>query len=346
MNSKREQLVNLIAELNAKIEEKKEDATVIQLQNETAKFKANKVLNEKEMKRLQQEIDSLQQQIDEAEKELRDLKRFKRELCIENIEYLLGQSNKKLGALEKESGNTPGYISRMKKGTSGADPSIEFLMTAAEEFCVPLEMLVSSKMSEMTATEKYILDFLRKVTDDTGLDNIVWKREMVQELEKLNVQYEYTNEPYVEHPLYVVEEGRLPDDSYVAIAKYNSLFFKGADVKPCGDCYHAKLFPTDRELYIMECERRGDGKELFNGRIYYELYIVTNGTASKLCNTEEVSAPIATMINTLNKTIKVAMTHVHIDDDVMDAIDSYMNGMKTCPEREIPFIDDEELPFN
>ena len=49
----------------------------------------------------------------------------------------------------------------MKSGKSTSDPSIEFLMIASEQLEVPLDMLVSSKVSELTPTEEFILNFLK-----------------------------------------------------------------------------------------------------------------------------------------------------------------------------------------
>lgn len=47
------------------------------------------------------------------------------DICLENIDFLLAQKDVKIGALETESGNHPGYLSRMKSGKSSSDPSID-----------------------------------------------------------------------------------------------------------------------------------------------------------------------------------------------------------------------------
>lgn len=85
-----------------------------------------------------------------------------------------------MGELEEESGNYPGYLSRMKSGKSSSDPSIEFLMTAAEELNVPLELLVSSDLTEMTSTETFIMKFLNKMIDNTQKMSYVGHGKLLQ----------------------------------------------------------------------------------------------------------------------------------------------------------------------
>ena len=62
----------------------------------------------------------------------------------------------------------------MKIKKSSSDPSMEFLMTASEQLEVPLNMLVSSRLSEMSATEKFIMIFLKGYIMDTQEDKIDW----------------------------------------------------------------------------------------------------------------------------------------------------------------------------
>ena len=340
MDLSRDGLLNQKAQIEQAISSKEAEIKTLELHNSVAKTKSEKLSNIKSIDELNDEILLLKQQLVNIEKELYKLKRFDRERCLSNIDYLLAQSDKKLGALERESGNNPGYLSRMKSGKSPSDPSIEFLMTASDELNVPLEMLVSSRLSEMSATEVYILDFLKKVYEDTKQDNIVWERESIAELENIEVQFDSNGHPYVDHPLYTYEEGNLPDGTYSAVAKYNSLFFKDCGVKPCSNCYHAKLLPTEQEIYIMDC-KKGDDRLIWKSDRFFELYIVTwnlwNGTARKLCNVLEVSSPIVSMINTLGKAIIMSMTHVHIDEEVKGAIDSYMKGIKPSVPENLPF---------
>ena len=316
-----------------------------QIQQQATKIKAEKLHYMDEESKCNEEIRTLKEELAHIEYDLDKLKRFNREICLENIDFLLAQKGMKLGALESDSGNRPGYLSRMKSGKSTSDPSIEFLMTASEQLEVPLDMLVSSRLSEMSATEKFILDFLKRVMEDTQADKLEWIRETMAELEKLEVEHDNNGYPDVSHPLFV-PSGESTGDGYYEFPVYDSLFFKNCGVKPCNNGYHAKLVPTEQWLYIMECEK-GDERICWKNDRFFEFYLVNydrygNATAKKVCNTLEVSSPVCATINSLIKSIITSMSRVHIEEDVRDAIDSYMNRIATASDDN----DDFALPFN
>lgn len=343
MESKKEELLNEKAEIEQEIASKEAEIGNLNIHNDVAKTKAERVINDKEIARLNDEIIPLKQRLASVTAQIAEFKRFNRDRFIANLDYLLANSDKKLGALETESGNNPGYISRMKSGKSPSDPSIEFLMTVSDELNVPLEMLVGSNLTELSATEKFILNFLRKVKDDTLNDTLTWSRETVAELENMDVEYDYQGNPYSPHPLYDFREKRTEDD-YFAYLEYSSLFYKNCGVKPCNNCYHAQLLPTDQNLYIMECGK-GDDRLIWRNDRFFEFYIVTfnqygGSTVQKLCNTLEVSSPNGVVINELVKAVIMSLTRVHIDTGVKNAINEYMNGVAPSSGG------NEELPFN
>ena len=344
MESNRVELQTRKNEIERQIESLQAEIGNCQLQQQSTKIKAEKITYMSKESECEKEIQVLQQELMNIEAELNKLKRFNRDICLENIDYLLAQKNIKLGALETDSGNRPGYLSRMKSGKSTSDPSIEFLMTASEQLDVPLDMLVSSRISDLTPTEQFILNFLKKVIQDTKDDKLSWERETVAELEKLEIYNDNQGYSSVSHPLYSVHEERT-EDNYWEYPAYESLFFKNCGVKPCNNCYHAKLVPTDQWLYIMECEK-GDERIAWRDERFFEFYMVSydrygNATTKKVCNTLDVSSPIRATVNSLIKLIIVSLSHVHIEDTVKDAIDAYMNGIVPPSDD-----DDDTLPFN
>ena len=125
-----------------------------------------------------------------------------------------------------------------------------------------------------------------------------------------------------------------------------SIIVVNCGVKVCNNCYHTKLTPTDQLLYIMECSK-GDERLIWKSNRFFEFYIVSydkcgNATTKKVCNTLEVSSPVCATINSLIKSIITSMSRVHIEEDVRNAIDSYMNGKATASDDN----DDFALPFN
>lgn len=255
--------------------------------------------------------------------ELDQAKMFDRGKCIENITLLLSLKDKKLGSIERLSGNSPGYLSRMRSGKSNADPSIEFLLTAANELDVSLDILVSSEIKEMTQTEEYLLKFLDKLVLDTREENVTWNRERSSELDKVEVEFDYDGEPYATHLFFTVDIVREGDHN-IYNAVYDSQFFKMSGVKIGGDCYNAKLPNSESSLYIISCNK-GDSSIAWKCEKFYELYMrAGNGVLSPICNTMDVCSPIMTAVDNLVKEIKISVTHVHMDNQVKKAIDEYL----------------------
>lgn len=299
------------------------------LQIENANVKAIVIEKQAEINSYRNELLSLEQELMYAKTELAQTKLFNREICLKNVDYLLTQQNKKLGELEEKSGNYPGYLSRMKSGKSSSDPSIEFLMTAAEELNVPLELLVSSDLTEMTSTEEFIMKFLNKVIDNTKKDELRWTRETITELNRLEIERDMGGYEVVPHPLYIIGDSGEGVD-YCEFPLYNSLFFHNCGVMPCGNGYNAILSGTDNTIYIMECGK-GDDSLTWSKDRFYELYLVDsdaygNWRVKKLCNTIEARDIIVETVNSLVKNIISSLNRIHIDSDVKEILSAYIDG--------------------
>ncbi len=297
---------------------------------------------EREFKEELDKYENLQSEIradlDQVRAEIDQVKMFDRERCIENITLLLDLKGKKLGSIERLSGNAVGYLSRMRSGKSNADPNIEFLLTAASELDVSLDMLVVSEIKEMTQTEEYLLKFLDKLALDTRADNVTWLRERLSELDKVEVEFSYDGEPYADHPFFTIDVVNEGDhNSYRAV--YDSQFFKRSGVKLSGDCYNAKLPNSDSSLYIMSCSK-GDNSIAWKCEKFYELYMrAGDGLVSPICNTMDVCSPIMTAVDNLVKEVKLSVTHVHMDNQVKKAIDEYLGVRVPKPDS---FMDIDE----
>lgn len=303
-------------------------ALTLERDNSTVKVMA--IEKQAEIDSYNDELLSLKQELVCTKEELSQTKRFKREICLKNVDYLLAQQNKKLGELEEESGNYPGYLSRMKSGKSSSDPSIEFLMTAAEELNVPLELLVSSDLTEMTSTETFIMKFLNKMIDNTQKDELRWTRETIAELNNLEIERDMNGYEVTSHPLYIVGDTGV-GENYYEFPLYNSLFFRNCGVTPCGNGYNAILSGTDNTIYIMECGK-GDDSLTWSRDRFYELYLVNsdmygNYRVKKLCNTIEARDIIVETVNSLVKNIISSLNRIHIDGDVKEILSAYIDGI-------------------
>ena len=84
-----------------------------------------------------------------------DIKRI-----VENIYLLIKEKDLKIGDVESKSGISTGYLSRLKD--SKTNINIESLYKIANYLNVTIDSLVNCDFSELSATEKYMLNFLTK----------------------------------------------------------------------------------------------------------------------------------------------------------------------------------------
>ena len=342
--SEKKQLQERVYGLEEEVSSIEAVIATLDLQIESVKLKAEKENLEHERNVHYQELEKKKIELERLQSQLMTRKHFNRERCLNNVDMLLTQKNKKLGELEVNSGNRPGYLSRMKSGKSNSDPSIEFLMTASDELEVPLDLLVGSNLADLTPTESFMLKFMRQLISDTNDDKLEWTRETLSELEKVEVIHDMNGYVEVSHPLYGIgSEGT--DSECFEIPVYNSLFFKDCGVRPCGNGYYTTLVPNDQKIYIMDCIGEDD-RVTWRGKRFFEIYMVEynsygNAIVKRICNTLEANSPLIAVVNSLIKTIIVSVSHVHIDDSVRSAIDAYMSG-KRIGGGDL----NGELPFN
>ncbi|MBO4214389.1 MAG: hypothetical protein J5876_05345 [Lachnospiraceae bacterium] len=100
---------------------------------------------------------------------------FDKRICISNIRYLLKLNTEvKIGRIESEAGVGLGYMSRLEKTGNTADPSVEFVVTAAKLLGVSLDLLVGVDLTGVTATELYLSSFFVKLISDTSNGDLQW----------------------------------------------------------------------------------------------------------------------------------------------------------------------------
>lgn len=322
-------LLEQCGDMEKRIASIEEEMATLDLKIEASKVETERLRMVEERTRLQEEHDKFASNLSQIKAEIAKFKHFDKARCFENLTYLLATRDKKLGDIERDSGNSPGYLSRMKSGKSNADPSIEFLMTAAEELDVSVDMLVNSEIREMSQTEIYLQGFLKKLIEDTRNDKLTWVCQRLSELEELEAQYdEYADEPYSGHPIYEVKP--IPNGTNCPTLEvyYNSQFFKNCGVTPGGDCYYTDLASNGTvSLYLMSC-KKGEDKIKWKKDSFWELYLKELGSGvHPLCNTMEICSPLEVMIESLLKEIRESVSHVHINENVKNAIDQYLGDI-------------------
>ncbi len=292
-----------------------------QLKVTTSQTKAQMVLWEEELSRVNDEILVI-------ENKLQERKTFKKQKFIDNFKALVAKTGVKIGQIETEAMVAPGYLSRIDKPDSTTDPSIEFIATAARLLDVSIDFLLTGKVEELSQTEAFLVDFFDSIIEDTAKDEIVWKVD-----EKPDDEYfSETGYPQsVGHPLY----WSRGNEKSMFTVYYNSQFEDGVHVV-AGICSYVGTLPnTSDRLYIMACAKDNSDPEKDKSDTFVECYLETGNEVSPLCSSHRTCETVSKKITELYKEIGKSAKRIHISHDAVAAINKYMRSR-------IP----EELPFS
>ena len=307
-----------IAEMEAALKQYKEERLKADLPRVMREqYRQKEETTKAKLTELNEAKDQLEKTIIGIKYIIENKKNFDKLRVFSNIRELL-KTNKdiKLGQLEKDAGNQPGYMSRLERSGNTSDPTVEFVVTAAKELGIPVDTLINGTIGGVSPTEKLILSFGKRLINDTREDRISWER---QSLAMLNGVY-ITDYKVMEtsHPLYDFEGNPMNPDRIF----YDSRFYPNEDVQPADTCYVAELPDTNSYVYLMSCMKDWD--------FFYELYLVGDDIKPVCCSKQSCSE-VATMIDNLYKEVKLASNHVHLDNATRNIIGQY--------------LDTEDVPF-
>lgn len=283
--------------------------------------------------------------------QIRDsLKNFDKVRCFANIRALMKDKDVKVGQIEKEAGVRAGYVARLEKPDNTAEPSVEFIMTAAKMLDVSVDFLMNAKINEVTPNEEYILKFIKRVVSDTESGAMFWKRESCRELNAVHNDYEAREKA---HPLFMYDMAERDNSGRMYIARYGSTFFPYNAVDVMGNAYNAKLPGTDTRFYIVPCNilDEEDSLESLEDRFCYEIYLEESRDVTPICNSLLTCDIVRKAIADLYKRIEEATSHIQLNDKAKSIIDRYMGRQSFGTQnigKNTGFLDisaDEEMPF-
>ena len=260
---------------------------------------------------------------------------FNKTLCFSNIRELIKENpDVKIGQIESAAGIRLGYMSRLEKGDNAAEPSVEFIVTAAKLLNVSVDTLISVDLANLTATEKYLVNFIEKLKSDTLNEKLNWNTETEFQLNRQLVDCNGVST----HPLLTLEtyyrqtECEYPEE--VTDNVYVSKTF-GPNTRINGDCFNLKL-KNGSTFYLMnivkDVHRVNDKSAFVKEAVMY----VPHGKTQVLATTQD-EYPIAQLLEELYVIVKERMIHPQVNNDVMNVIDAFMKN---------DFADDPDaLPF-
>ena len=242
-------------------------------------------------------------------------KRFDKHLLFKNIRELAAKKDVRLGQIERSAGCQPGYMSRLDKIGNTTDPSVEFVVTAAKELEVSIDLLVFSNFAKVSQTEDYILKFMEGLTNDTRDDKIHWETENADDALFIGVQKGDVS--MADHPFFEY-------DSYEESFSYNSLFFPSDIIISVENSYCSKLPGSKAWIYVMRCRDALEDND--TEQDFFEIYIVNSGRVNPLFCSKQTTEALALVTDSLYQEIEVYMSHIHVNDEVRSIIDAYMSG--------------------
>lgn len=243
-------------------------------------------------------------------------KYYDKKILFENIRLLAKEKGIKLGDIERNSGNTVGYMSRLDKENNMSPPNFDFVITASHMLDVSVEKLIGGKLEELDENEELLLKFVKKIKNQTEHRNIYWNKET----EKLMNGGEPFNSQSA-HPLHRGTEGTYIDSDLGLVSGivsyYNSKFVEDGVATVVDASYNADLLELGGTVYIVPVKYD-------DGNCYYELYIVNGNKDDALCTTKDINKVINDEIEELYKEIVKGYSSIRLQPDLKIAISKYV----------------------
>lgn len=241
-------------------------------------------------------------------------KHYNKQTIFYNIRNISKKNNIKLGDIEKEAGVAPGYMSRLDKDFRSADPSLEFVCTAAKMLNTSIDSLLNSNLLKLSPNEEYIMNFINNLILKTESGILPWNVEKADYLNRLN------KSDNGRHPLFVLEEfdgHQIRKTIQETKAIFKSISF-GNNTLFCDDCFNLEL-PNNCRIYVMKIASTVSKSEqeielwMYNSNNYKKKLLI--GTTN-----ENLKDKILMLYETISKNAK----RPTIDKDFKISIDAFM----------------------
>ena len=262
-------------------------------------------------------------------------KNFNKSICFSNIRELLKENtNVKIGQIEREAGIRLGYMSRLEKEDNTAEPSMEFIVTAAKLLNVSIDTLITYDIAELTPSERYLLNFIEKLKVDTLKDKLNWVSETKLELERHETDFNGKST----HPLLTLEDFYVPSDcEYPEKVTENIYVSKTYELATIinDDSYSLRL-KNGATLFLMNVKKRSRYTVNNSKEVVEAVMFVPNGRTQVIATTND-EYPVSKLLDDLYKTVKEHLKHPQVNKDAMYAIDAFMKDDLTDDPEELPF---------
>lgn len=260
---------------------------------------------------------------------------FNKTLCFSNIRELIKENpDVKIGQIESAAGIRLGYMSRLEKVDTAAEPSVEFIVTAAKLLNVSIDTLISVDLANLTPTEKYLVNFVEKLKIDTEADKLNWNMETKNEMERHDVDINGNSlHPLLSLETYYVPSGCEYPEPYTDNIYLSKTFDLETEIY--GDCFDLRL-KNGSKLFLMNVARRTFKVNQVQESVIEAVMYVPGGKTQVLATTKD-EYPIGELLKNLYSVVKEHMKHPQVNKDAMYAINAFMNDDLSDDPEELPF---------
>lgn len=275
----------------------------------------------------QAHLTAMQAELRTLEDAINRNKLIDKNLLFQNIRELLKISEVKLGQIERAAGFQPGYMSRLEKPGNMTEPTAEFIATAAKMLNVPVDLLIYTRISEMTPTEYRIQMFFASLIQDTRKEKIIWDCEPVDYFSTKNIHHTDSDSSRTNHPLFKEHETYDNDRNAVSeVLEYDSRFYPDREIFIVGNCYHAKLGGTDSSIYLMRCGEYEDPYQISKHEFYEVYFTDKDNDVKPVCCSDKCMNPLAETLNALYLEIGIAEKHATISSEAWSIMEDYFKS--------------------
>lgn len=250
-------------------------------------------------------------------------KPFDKNRIIENIYFLAKEKGLKMGDIEKNAGVSPGYLSRINKSDSTSIPGIDLMYYIAQQLGVSVDTLLTAHYEQLTKADKYALDFIQKVIDDTREEKLDWEQlstfQMQTDIELVHMYGVFEHEEYLEYDPASIDMGTICKRPC-----FVSGFYEEGTTKVVGNGYIADIM-NEARIYLMAIEHI-ESQDTKEQRVQaYELYVeMEDGSVEGICNSNMVNHEISMLMGQLYETLEELYSHVKLSKSVKNLLDMYM----------------------
>lgn len=334
--SSKEEIINAIAEAEEVI---KEHNGIDSQKSKNSNNKKGKLLFEPTLKVdeiINNELIIYKEGIDILKEELNYYKNFNKQRCFENIRTLLKDNSVvKIGQIEKEACVSPGYMSRLEKPENSAEPSIEFVATAAKMLRVSIDTLLLADLSSFSPTEKYLVNLIEKLKIDTIEDKLEWIRISPDSLNHIEIN----ENGQTDNVLFNLETFYERGEEYPELVTrpvFNSKSY-GFNTYIQDACFSLKM-KNGSTLFLMDISKNSCYSN-DSDRYAKEIWIHIPGEEPHFLLDNKNNYQIASLVDLLFQAVKENSNHPKVNKNIKKVLDAFIN------EDDLGENDEPDLPF-